>query len=129
MEEETIRKSIFNSALQYTTIELSGIRQLLHEARIIHNYSRRYDLLVCFYQALSAKMTRGMLKEHGLWFNIVTDDYNRYEKLAFSKQPIPKSLFQTFDKWEMALRKAENKLGLLTAENMDPSQALTAGNY
>ena len=70
-------QAVFSSAQLYC-LELSEIRKNLHVARVRHDIPWRYDLLVAYYMALSARMKDSELREHDNSNEAVTTAFNQY---------------------------------------------------
>jgi len=122
-------QGLFNGAFSFIE-ELSTIRRRLHDARLDHNYDAWYNLLVAYYIALSARFATKLQNYHDDMYKECKHQYNIYMSYkAKGKKSVPSEIYDKFFAWEMQLRKAEDKVGLLMKNADDPALAMAGVNY
>ncbi len=135
VEQPEHAKAGWNGA-QFYTLELSLIRRYLHTARLDNDLARRYDLLISYYMALSARMKRhdrsknkkeklSMEYNHETFYQEATNLYRQYQDaISKHKKRFNVEILIMFDKWERELRRDEDALGLLMMDADDAMNAL-----
>lgn len=118
--------------------ELANIRKGLHVSRLEHNVQRRYDFLVCYFQALIARIPQKASKKKSNdkvndqfstqieYYKKIKDHMSKYRAHVAKEKRYDGTdeMLDLFDEWEVVLRQAENDMGLLMPSEDDAELAI-----